>query len=172
MKKLSTSILLLGVFALSISFSYCNGKKSDAEIKTAIETALKADPVSAGTTVMFKNGVATISGECKDEACRNHCEELVKKIDGVKEVKNNCMVVKTEGKAPEQMPVSVTTVLDDATQQIVKDGLKDIKGVSVEFSGDKAILSGEVTKADRMKIMDMLASAKVKSNVDKLIDKK
>jgi osmotically-inducible protein OsmY len=172
MKKISTSILLLGVFALSISFSSCIGKKSDAEIKTAIETALKADPMSAGTTVMFENGVATISGECKDEACRNHCEELVKKVDGVKEVKNNCLVVKTESKVPEQMPVSVTTVIDDATQQIVKDGLKDIKGVSVEFSGDKAILSGEVTKEDRMKIMQVLASAKVKSDVSKLMEKK
>ena len=66
----------------------------------------------------------------------------------------------------------MTTVLDDATQQKVKDGLKDIKGVSVEFSGDKAVLSGEVTKADRMKIMQMLASAKVKSDVSKLMDKK
>ena len=176
MKKQSTSILLMGVFALAISFNSCNGKSnetSDAEIKAAIETALKADPMSASTTVMFEKGVATISGECKDDACKNHCEELVKKVDGVKEVKNNCMVAKSEVKAPEQqMPVSVTTVLDDATQQKVKDGLKDIKGVSVEFSGDKAILTGEVTKADRMKIMQMLASAKVKSDVSKLMGKK
>ena len=45
-------------------------------------------------------------------------------------------------------------------------------GVSVEFSGDKAILSGEVTKAGKMKIMQILASAKVKYDVSKLMDKK
>jgi osmotically-inducible protein OsmY len=172
MKKLSTSILMIGVLALTISISSCKGKKSDADIKAAIETALKADPMSASTTVMFENGVATISGECKDDACKNYCEELVKKVDGVKEVKNNCTVAKAEVKMTEQTPVSLTTMLDDATQQKVKDGLKDIKGVTVEFSGDKAILSGEVTKADRMKIMQMLASAKVKSDVSKLMDKK
>ena len=54
----------------------------------------------------------------------------------------------------------------------MKDGLKDIKGVTVEFSGEKAILMGEVTKADRMKIMQMMASANVKSDVSNLTDKK
>ena len=53
-----------------------------------------------------------------------------------------------------------------------KDGLKDIKGVTVAFEGEKAVLTGEVTKADRMKIMQMLAAAKVKSDVSKLADKK
>jgi hyperosmotically inducible protein len=167
MKKLTTSILLMGVLTLAISFNSCKKKMKDADIKAAIETALKADPMAAGTMVSVEKGVATISGECKDDMCKTHCAELVKGIKGVKSVVNNCSVAPVV--AP---PVSLTTVLDDATQQKVKDGLKDISGVSVEFSGDKAILSGEVTKANRMKIMQMLASAKVKSDVSKLMDKK
>ena len=167
MKKLSTSILLMGLFALAISFNSCKKKMKDADIKAAVETALKADPMSATTMVSVDKGVATISGECKDDACKAHCAEIVKGIKGVKEVVNNCTVAPVV--AP---PASMTMDLDDATQQKVKDGLKDIKGVSVEFSGDKAILTGEVTKADRMKIMQMLASAKVKSDVSKLMDKK
>ena len=73
---------------------------------------------------------------------------------------------------PAAPPASMTTALDAATQQQVKDGLKDIKGVTVEFMEDKAVLAGEVTKADRMKIMQILASAKVKSDVSKLTTKK
>jgi hyperosmotically inducible periplasmic protein len=167
MKKLSSSILLMGVFALAISFNSCKGKMKDADIKTAVETALKADPMAATTMVSVDKGVATITGECKDSACRNSCEALVAKVKGVKSVVNNCTVASST-----PPPASVTTVLDAATQQKVKDGLKDIKGVMVEFSGDKAMLSGEVTKADRMKIMQILSSAKVKSDVSKLMDKK
>jgi osmotically-inducible protein OsmY len=167
MKKLTTAFLLMGVLAMTISVSSCKKKMKDADIKAAIETALKADPMAATTMVSVDKGVATISGECKDDMCKAHCAELVKGIKGVKEVVNNCTVA-----PPPPAPVSLTTELDAATQQKVKDGLKDISGVTVEFSGDKAILSGEVTKANRMKIMQMLASAKVKSDVSKLMDKK
>jgi osmotically-inducible protein OsmY len=168
MKKLTTSILLMGVLALTISFNSCKGKMKDADIKAAVETALKADPMSASTMVTVdKKGVATITGECKDDSCKANCEKIVKAVKGVKSVVNNCTIA-----AAVPPPASLTTLLDEATQQKVKDGLKDIKGVSVEFSGDKAVLSGEVTKADRMKIMQMLASAKVKSDVSKLMDKK
>ena len=45
-------------------------------------------------------------------------------------------------------------------------------GVKVEFVGDKAVLSGEVTKTQRMTIMQLLAAAKVLSDVTGLTDKK
>ena len=45
-------------------------------------------------------------------------------------------------------------------------------GVKVEFVGDKAVLCGEVTKTQRMTIMQLLASAKVLSDVTGLTDKK
>ena len=123
----------------------------------------------AGAVVDVKDGVVTLTGECKDDLCKAMCAKTTSEIKGVKSVVNNCTVP-----APIviDVPASVTTVLDAATQQKVKDGLKDIKGVSVEFNADKAMLTGEVTKADRMKIMQMLASAKVKSDVSKLTDKK
>ena len=99
------------------------------------------------------------------------CEKTVAGVKGVKSVVNNCTVAAPVA-APVAPPASVTTMLDDATKQKVMDGLKDIKGVTVEFEGEKAVLSGEVTKADRMKIMQMMASAKVQTDVSKLMDKK
>lgn len=154
---------------ISATFAFVSCKPKDADIKSDVEKALKADPMMATTSVDVKEGVVTITGECKDDACKTMCEKTVTGVKGVKSVVNNCTTVPVVVIAP---PVSLTTVLDEATQQKVKDGLKDIKGVTVEFSGDKAMLSGEVTKADRMKIMQMLASAKVKSDVSKLMDKK
>jgi hyperosmotically inducible periplasmic protein len=163
-----TKVLLAVTIAATLGFVSC--KPKDADIKAKIEEALKADPMMTGTVVEVKDGVATISGECKDDACKAMCEKTVAGIKGVKSVVNNCNVAAPP--PPPPAPASLSTILDEATQQKVKDGLKDIKGVEVMFDGDKAVLTGEVTKANRMKIMQMLAAAKVKSDVSKLTDKK
>jgi hyperosmotically inducible periplasmic protein len=163
--KLTKLLMAVAVLA-TLTFVSC--KPKDADIKASIETALKADPMMTNTTVDVKDGVATISGECKDDACKAMCEKTVAGIKGVKSVSNNCTVAPP----PPPPPASVSTTLDAATMQKVKDGLKDLKGITLDFAGDKAVLAGEVTKADRMKIMQMLASAKVKSDVSKLMDKK
>jgi len=161
-----TKLLMAVVVLATLTFTSC--KPKDEDIKAKVEAALKADAMMAGTSVDVKDGVATISGQCKDPQCKEMCEKTVLGVKGVKSVINNCTIMPS----PEPAPASMTTLLNEATQQKVKDGLKDIKGVSVEFSGDKAILTGEVTKADRMKIMQILASAKVMSDVSKLMDKK
>jgi len=93
MKKLSTKIALMAFFILAISSTSCKSKVSDADVKTAVETALKADPMAINTMVSVEKGVATISGECKDDACKAHCADLVKGIKGVKEVVNNCKIL-------------------------------------------------------------------------------
>jgi osmotically-inducible protein OsmY len=165
-----TKLLMAVAIAATIGFVSCSPK--DADIKAAVETKLKEKPdMTAGAMVEVKAGVATLTGECKDDMCKADCEKLASEVKGVKSVINNLTI------APPPPPVvaapaSITTVLDAATQQKVKDGLKDIKGVTVEFAEDKAVLTGTVTKADRMKIMQILASAKVKSDVTKLTDKK
>jgi hyperosmotically inducible periplasmic protein len=164
-----TKVLLTVIVSGALLFVSC--KPKDADIKAKVEAALKADPMMTGTLVDVKDGVATISGECKDDACKAMCEKTVLGIKGVKSVVNNCTVAPPPPPPPPP-PASLSTILDEATQQKVKDGLKDISGVSVSFEGDKAVLSGEVTKANRMKIMQMLAAAKVKSDVSKLTDKK
>jgi hyperosmotically inducible periplasmic protein len=161
-----TKVLSLVALAATLTFTSC--KPSDADIKAKIEEAFKAGATSAGTMVDVKDGVATISGVCKDDACKASCEAAAKAIKGVTSVVNNCTIPAPE---PVAMPASIATSLTPEVQQKVKDGLKDIAGVMVEFAADKAMLSGAVSKADRMKIMQMLASAKVKSDVSKLTNK-
>lgn len=162
-----TKLLMAVVVSATLLFVSC--KPKDADIKAAVEKALQADPMMTGTTVDVKDGVATIGGECKDDACKAMCEKTVAAVKGVKSVVNNCAVAPAVVVAP---PASLTTVLDAATQQKVKDGFKDIQGVTVEFAGDKAVLKGEVTAANRMKIMQILAAAKVLSDVTGLTTKK
>lgn len=161
-----TKLLLAVVVSASMLFVSC--KPKDADIKTAVETALKAEPTMSGTTVEVKDGVVTIGGECKDDACKTACETAVAAVKGVKSVVNNCTVAPP----PPPPPASLSTTIDAAKMQQVKDGLKDMAGVTVEFAGDKAVLKGEVTQTQRMTIMQLLAAAKVLSDVTGLTDKK
>ncbi len=165
--KLS-KVLMGVVVAAALAFASC--KPKDEDIKAKVEAAIKADPMFAGAMVDVKDGVATLTGEMKDDACKAACEKAITAISGVKSVVNNTTV--TPPPAPVPAPASLTTTLDAATMQKVKDGLKDLQGITLTFEGDKAVLSGEVTKANRMKIMQMLSAAKVKSDVSKLMDKK
>jgi len=163
-----TKLLVAIAIAATIGFVSCSPK--DADVKTAVETQLKAKPDMAGALVEVKDGVATLTGECKDESCKADCEKITQDVKGVKSVINNLAIMAPP--PPPPPPASMTTMLDEATQQKVKDGLKDINGVTVEFVEDKAVLTGSVTKANRMKIMQMLSAAKVKSDVSKLTNKK
>ncbi len=147
MKKLSTSILLMGVLALTISFTACKKKAKDADIKAAIETALKADPMSANTMVSVDKGVATLTGECKDQACKDHCGEMVKGIKGVKEVVNNCTVA---------APMPVINAADEALTKGLTDALKDHPGVSFSINEGKIVLTGEIAKAKWVAVKQML----------------
>lgn len=148
----------------TIGFVSC--KPKDADIKASVDKVLQANPAMSTVTADVKDAVVTLAGTTIDDAAKAQAETEVKAVKGVKEVVNTISVP-----PPPPAPESVTTVLDDATQQMVKDGLKDIPGVTVTFTSDKAVLSGAVSKADRMKIMQMLASAKVQSDVSNLTDK-
>ncbi|MEO6731029.1 MAG: BON domain-containing protein [Ferruginibacter sp.] len=165
----ANKLLMVLAITTAIGFTGCSPK--DADIKAAVETKLKSKPDMMNVVADVKDGVATISGECKDATCKADCENMAKEVKGVKSVINNLSVA-APPPAPVAPPASLNTSLDASTQQKVRDGLKDIPGVTVEFSNDKAVLTGEVTKANRMKIMQILSSAKVKSDVSQLKDKK
>lgn len=151
MKKLFTSILLITILISSIIISSCKSKPKDADIKAAIEKSLAADPMSAGTTVSVENGVATITGECKDDMCKTHCADLVSKINGVKSVVNNCTV------APK-----VEIAADDPLTVAVKDALKDFTSVSATVSDGVIKLSGSIKKDMWLKLKPVLDGLKPK----------
>ena len=159
-----TKLAIASAFFLAVAFTGCKPKDSD------IQSSLQAKE-PAGVTVTVIDGVATLSGMVADDAASAADEKIAKDEKGVKSV-TNALTVTPPPPPVVTPPASLTTVLDDATQQKVKDGMKDIPGVTVTFTADKAVLEGAVTAANRKKIMQMLAAAKVKSDVSKLTDKK
>lgn len=162
-RNIIPALLITG--AIAATTPSCSSKVPDATVKSNVEAVM-----TPGVMVEVKDGVVTLSGTVNNDADKASAEAAAKNLDkksGVKSVVNNITVTPP----PPPAPASVTTTLDAATQQKVMDGLKDIKGVTVTFTEDKAVLTGEVTQKDRVKIMQMLASAKVKSDVSNLKNK-
>lgn len=155
MKKVIQWIVPTLLLFAALHFGSCKSKPNDAEIKAAIETALKADPMSEGTVVSVEKGIATLSGECKDESCKAHCAEIAKAVKGVKEVVNNCTIAP----APPP-PVQVTA--DDPLKTAVTDALKDFPSVQASIADGIVTLTGEINKADLKKVMMALSSLKPK----------
>ncbi len=146
--------MAVAAFTLITLSQSCKKKVSDADVaKAATEALTKAG--MTGTTVTVEKGVATLTGTCKDDKCKADCEATVKGIKGVTSVVNSCTVTPA--------PASLTTTsLDAAVQQKVKDGLKDLAGLTLQgFSGKGAIINGSINAAGKTKLMQMLASAKV-----------
>ena len=149
-------LALIAIVALSFSLPSCKGK-SDAELKTAAEAALQANPDLNGVMVDVKDGVATISGEVKDPASQAAAESAVKNVEGIKSVEN--LTSPAPPPAPEA-PVTVSP--DDSLTSAVKDAIKDHPTVSASVSGGVVTLSGNIAKDDLKILMQKVQSVKPK----------
>ncbi len=126
-----TIVLLLGA---------CGGK-SDAELQTAAETALKGDPTTAGVSVAVKDGEATLTGVVASDDAKTKAETLAK-VDGMKSVKNDVTV-------PPPPPPPMASGDDSAVKTKVEDALKakGCDGATVEVKEGVATLRGTVASA-------------------------
>lgn len=123
---------------LSLSFilllSACG--KSDADLQAAAAKAAKEKAPTA--TVVVKDGVATVTGEAKDEA-EKAAAGTAAKVEGVKEVKNEMTVKPAAPPAP---------IADNAAKTAVEDALKK-KGfdkVTVDATTTEVTVRGTVPK--------------------------
>lgn len=156
--KIFSGALLIAAMALSISA--CKSGPKDADIEKAVKEKLAASPDMASTAVSVKDGVVTLSGECKDDACKAGCEAAAKDVKGVKSVTNNCTVKPAEVAPP---PASTaTTTADPKLQDAVKAIIKDIPGIALKgFSEKGAILEGTISTANNLKLKQAMAAAKI-----------
>lgn len=147
-KIICSTLLMFSMFLIS-----CGQKDSD--IKTSVEEKLKTNTeMTSPMTVSVNDGVVTIAGECKDDACRAQCEELAKSVKGVKSVVNNCMVAK----AAEPVPVAT----DDALTTGVKDAVKDHPTVTASVNDGVVTLTGEIKRDQLANLMMTLNTLKPK----------
>ena len=149
-QKISKLLLLLGAVAIiSSTITSCKSKVKDEDVKTNIETALRANPETAGLMVDVKEGVATISGEAKDEAAKAKATELATAVKGVKSVENNVAIA-----APPPPPAAVEITADDSLMTKVKDATKDFPTVTATVKDGVIAVSGEL-KSDSWKKLKM-----------------
>ena len=152
--KLIPALLLVG----GLTLTSC--KPKDSDVKTSVETAITSNPDASGVTVMVNEGVATLTGEVKDEATKAAIEASAKSAKGVKSVVNNLTV------APPPAPVVVAA--DDPLTTGVKDATKDLPTVTATVADGVVTLTGSIEKAKLTTLMQTLNSLKPKKIDNKL----
>ena len=155
-----TKGLAVIMFALAVGFVSC--KPKDADIKTAVEQAISAIPDAAGATIEVKDGIATITGEFKDETARIAAETAAKAVKGVKSVVNNGTVTAPVVVAP------VEVSADAALISAVADAVKDFSTVKADVKDGIITLTGEIQKTNLPKLMMSLNALKPKKVDNKL----
>ena len=153
-------IIPLLTFFLITSVTSCKSKVKDADVKTAVDNAIAASPNLSGTYVDVKDGVATLTGEVKDEAARSAAETTAKGVKGVKSVVNNLTV------APAPAPVVITA--DDPLRTSVDATVKTYPGVSATVNDGVVTLTGSIKRDDLQKLMVALNTLKPKKIENKL----
>jgi osmotically-inducible protein OsmY len=163
MKKGSLRLLtgMMLVLFSSIVFYSCGPK--DTDINAAVDAKLKAIPDLAGVTASVKDGVATIAGECKDEATKTLAETTVKGVDHVKSVVNNCTVA-----PPPPAPAPVVIAQDDPLTKSVNDAIKDYPTVKAEVKDGVVTLTGELSRSSNKKLIQAIQQLHPKKVENKL----
>jgi hyperosmotically inducible protein len=151
--------ILLGM-SLALSLVACGPK--DADIQKEIAAKMGDMP---GMEVTVKDGVATISGICKDAACKESCENIAKGIKGVKSVVNNCEI-----KAPEPVataaPVEINA--DSVLNTSVSEVVKTYSGVTASVKDGIVTLTGDIKKSQLPNLIKSVQELKPKKVENKL----
>jgi len=157
-QKILGLLLLFGSVAIvSSTFTGCKSKLKDTDIKTAVETAIAANPDLSGLMVDVKDGIATITGQVKDPNAQSALQTLVAAVKGVKSVQNNVTVT------PPPPPVEITA--DDPLTTAVKDATKDFPSVTATVKEGIISVTGEL-KADAWKKLKMILDGLKPKKVD------
>lgn len=151
-KNFLLPILLLG--------AACKSGPSDQELTTSINTSLSSSTGRINATV--DKGVATLTGECPDEACKTNAEANVKSVKGVTQVVNNITVT------PPPPPV-VTISPDDSLKTAVQTAIAGFKTVQATVSNGVVTLTGEASRKNLQDIMQAVTALKPKKIENKLI---
>ncbi len=155
---------VLMAIAIVTTTGFISCKPKDADVQAAVETKLKTKPDMANASVDVKDGVATISGECKDETCKADCEKMAQGVKGVKSVVNNLSIA-----APPAPPTAAVVVSPDETlSRAVMDATKDFATVKADVKDGVITLTGNIKKTDLQKLMMTLNSLKPQRIENKL----
>ena len=144
-------ILLLG--------AACKSGPSDQELTTSINSSLSSSTGRINASV--DKGVATLTGECPDDACKTSAEASVKSTKGVTQVVNNITV------SPPPAPAVVITP-DDSLKTAVQSAISEYTTVQATVSNGVVTLTGETSRKNLQDIMQAVSAMKPKKIENKL----
>jgi osmotically-inducible protein OsmY len=154
--------MVLAAFTIITLSQSCKKKLTDEKIAEAATAAVAGLKDMKDGKVTVKDGVATVTGMCKDAACMEECKKAVAAVKGVKSVEMQCQM----------QPASVTaSAADPKLMQQVKDGLKDFPELTVGSEGAKITVSGTTKKGNKVKIGQIIAATKIAVDLSKLMEK-
>ncbi|PBJ09064.1 BON domain-containing protein [Flavobacterium sp. ACN6] len=152
--------ILLGM-GLALLLAACGPK--DADIQKEITTKISTLP---GVEATVKDGVATISGTCKDDAFKQNAETIVKGIKGVKSVVNNCEILAPELEPVKAVPVQVNA--DNVLSSSVTAIVKSYSGVSASVVNGVVTLKGNIKRNQLPALIKSVQGLKPKKVENKL----
>ncbi len=131
--KIKSILLSLSMAILLVA---CAPK--DADIEKEIAAKMTDMP---GMQVSVKDGVATISGVCKDASCKESCEKIAKDVKGVKSVVNNCEI------ASEPVVVAPVEISSDGTlSSSANTVVQSYSGVTATVLDGVITLKGDINR--------------------------
>ncbi|MEP6627746.1 MAG: BON domain-containing protein, partial [Ginsengibacter sp.] len=131
-------------------------KPKDSDVQTKITEKFAATPECTGASASVMDGVATLTGEVKDDACKNVAETTAKGIKGVKSVVNDLTTT------PPPPPPAPAVNPDSELTKGVTDATKDFPTVTAAVNNGEITLTGSIKRADLQKLMQTLNTLKPK----------
>ncbi len=151
-------LAIMAVMVFSMSLPSCKSKVKDADLQAAVQSALLSNPELSNLSSSVDQGVATITGEVKDQATQASVEPALKDIKGLKEVINNTTVA-----APVTETDSGPSITpDDPLSVAVRDAIKDHPTVQAEVRDGVVTLSGEISKANEKVLIQKINATRPK----------
>lgn len=143
-----TKLLLATAILTTVSFVSC--KPKDADIQAAIESKVKVDADLSAVTVAVNDGVATLSGQLKNDAAKAKVPELSKDVKGLKSTTDNTTVTP----APTAVATEPTITAGDPLTKGVTDATKDYPSVKAIVKEGVIAVTGTIA-ADKWKKLKM-----------------
>lgn len=159
MKCVTVSRNWLWIAVIALLFASC--KPSDEKIAEAVKAKIGA--VASTINVSVADGVATLTGEVKDEATKAAAETALQGIKGLKSVVNSLTV-------PPPPPPPVVINPDDVLRKGIDSvfAAKSITGVSAAVAEGVVTLTGTIKKSELTKVMQAANELKPKKVLNQM----
>ena len=159
MKCVTVSRNWVWIAVIALLFASC--KPSDEKIAEAVKAKIGA--VASTVNVSVADGVATLTGEVKDDATKAAAETALQGIKGLKSVVNSLTV-------PPPPPPPVVINPDDVLRKGIDSvfAAKSIKGVTAAVAEGVVTLTGTIKKSELTKVMQAANELKPKKVLNQM----